>query len=202
MLSLTAWLHSRNAMHIDTHTHTCAALRMKANVSCCRMQKHADVMSQASAHVCVHVCTSFPGIVFRPGRSCCCRCHCSCHRRRRYLFPCCSHCCCFVLFLRYELLVVPLRTQISTHIHTHTLSEAAGLRVCVINSFAASNALWQHERHSTACVYYTPMQVCVCTSMCLYVYWHAGSHSSRSAPRIHTHTHTLAALYLYTNICI
>lgn len=135
---------------------------------------------------------------------CCCRCHCSCscHRRRRYLFPCCSHCCCFVLFLRYELLVVPLRTQISTHIHTHTLSEAAGLRVCVINSFAASNALWQHERHSTACVYYTPMQVCVCTSMCLYVYWHAGSHSSRSAPRIHTHTHTLAALYLYTNICI
>lgn len=33
------------------------------------MQKHADVMSQASALVCVHVCTSFPGIVFRPGRS-------------------------------------------------------------------------------------------------------------------------------------
>lgn len=66
--------------------------------------------------------------------------------------------------------------------------------MCVINSFAASNALWQHERHSTACVYYTPMQVCVCTSMCLYVYWHAGSHSSRTAPRIHTHTHTCCVI--------
>lgn len=66
------------------------------------------------------------------------------------------------------------------------------MRVCVINSFAASNALWQHERHSTACVYYTPMQVCVYeyVFVCVLACWKP--QQSQCTPHPHTQTHLLS----------
>lgn len=64
------------------------------------------------------------------------------------------------------------------------------MRVCVINSFAASNALWQHERHSTACVYYTPMQVVVCVCECVFVCVLACWKPQQSHCTLHTHTYT------------
>lgn len=123
---------------------------------------------------------------------CCCRCHCSC--RRRYLFPCCSHCCCFVLFLRYELLVVPLRTQISTHIHTHTVRDGGVACVChklfcsfkcIMATRTPLDSLCLLHAYAGVCVY---EYVFVCVLAC----WKP--QQSQCTPHPHTHTHTCCVI--------
>lgn len=127
---------------------------------------------------------------------CCCRCHCSCHRRRRYLFPCCSHCCCFVLFLRYELLVVPLRTQISTHIHTHTVR--GGGVACVCHKLFCSFKCIMATRTplDSLCLLHAYAGVCVYeyVFVCVLACWKPQQSHCTPHPHTHSHTHTCCVL--------
>lgn len=119
-------------------------------------------------------------------------CHCSCRCRRRYLFPCCSHCCCFVLFLRYELLVVPLRTQISTNTHSHTHTDRGAGVACVCHKLFCSFKCIMATRTplDSLCLLHACAGGCVCVCECVFVCVLACWKPQQSHCTPHSHTHT------------